>query len=239
VAADEEASGEVEAETNRIIPIYCSHALNERDFGALQGMHSKEQRRRFHLADLEHWRTAWDAKFPDGESSKDVYGRVEKFFEKHIRRQLDLGNNVMIVAHGFVQRCLMKLLSGMSDEDWVEHMKLESSPDPAKKRASKLLAKNAVPVIFSYSKGASQDDGAAVVRIECVSRMLGRVTRARAGANARSQHDCGAPHRALCRRRQGRRPRGRRPISQDGCKALDGHQGGAAQGETVTNDDVH
>ena len=69
VPSDEESTGEYESETNRIIPIYCSHALNERDFGDLQGMHSREQRRRFRLSDLEHWRTSWDANFPNGGNS--------------------------------------------------------------------------------------------------------------------------------------------------------------------------
>jgi 2,3-bisphosphoglycerate-dependent phosphoglycerate mutase len=118
---DEESSGEYEEETNRIIPVYCSHALNERDFGDLQGMHNREQRRRFRLNDLEHWRTAWDAKFPNGESSADVSARVVRFFEKHIRRQLDSGNNVMVVAHGFVQRVLIKHLLGMNDVEWEHH----------------------------------------------------------------------------------------------------------------------
>ena len=73
--------------------------------------------------------------------------RVIKFFEKHIRRQLDLGSNVMgagtffhvsfhffwllpnalfaimrvVVAHGFVQRVLIKHLLALSNEEWAVH----------------------------------------------------------------------------------------------------------------------
>lgn len=79
---DEETSGENEDETNRVVPVYCSHSLNERDFGELQGMHSRMQRRLFRPEQLESWRCSWDQKFPGpgGESAKDVYDRVVAFF---------------------------------------------------------------------------------------------------------------------------------------------------------------
>jgi len=160
---DDSGNFENEDETNRVIPVYCSHALDERDFGTLQGMHSKMQRRTFKTEQLEAWRCNWNDRFPGGESSEDVYKRVVAFFEKHIRNQPNQGSNVMIVAHGFVQRVLMKHLIGMSDDDWVTHMKLESHPDIEKRKTSKLLAQNAVPVIFSYAKGPSFDT---VVRVD-------------------------------------------------------------------------
>jgi len=160
---------ENEDETNRVIPVYCSHSLNERDFGDLQGMHSRVQRRLFKSEQLEAWRCGWSDRFPgeSGESSKDVYDRVVAFFEKHIRGKLDSGANVMVVAHGFVQRVLIKYLIGMSDTEWTEHMKLESHPDVEKRKTSKLLAQNAVPVIFSYSKGATESEKA-VIRLDTV-----------------------------------------------------------------------
>jgi 2,3-bisphosphoglycerate-dependent phosphoglycerate mutase len=166
-AVDEETTGENEDETNRVIPVYCSHALNERDFGELQGMHSRMQRRLFRAEQLEAWRCGWADKFPgeSGESSKDVSDRVVAFYERHIRGKLESGSNVMIVAHGFVQRVLIKHLIGMSDHEWVQHMKLESHPDVSQRKASKLLAQNAVPVIFSYSTGDTPEDKS-VVRID-------------------------------------------------------------------------
>lgn len=165
-AEEEETTGENEDETNRVIPVYCSHSLNERDFGALQGMHSRMQRRLFTPQQLESWRCNWTDKFPgeSGESAKDVYDRVIAFFERHIRGKLESGSNVMIVAHGFVQRVLIKHLVGMSDKEWAEHMKLESHPDVKLRKTSKLLAQNAVPVIFSYSRTQGQEH--AVIRID-------------------------------------------------------------------------
>jgi 2,3-bisphosphoglycerate-dependent phosphoglycerate mutase len=180
-ANEEETSGETEEETNRVIPVYCSHALNERDFGDLQGMHSTMQRRLFNPAQLEAWRCSWDQRFPgeSGESSKDVYDRVVGFFERHIRAKLDSGSNVMIVAHGFVQRVLIKYLIGMSDDEWFNHMKLESHPDVSMRKNSKLLAQNAVPVIFSYSVKAdgSEKGGVekAVVRIDTFLSQMSEV----------------------------------------------------------------
>lgn len=162
VAEDEETTGENEDETNRVIPVYCSHNLDERDFGTLQGMHSRMQRRMFRPEQLEAWRCNWQDRFPGGESSEDVYNRVVSFFEKHIRNQLEQGNNVMIVAHGFVQRVLIKYLINMKDSDWVTHMKLESHPNVENRKSSKLLAQNAVPVIFSYAQGPHS----AIVRVD-------------------------------------------------------------------------
>ena len=174
-AEEEETNGENEDETNQVIPVYCSHQFNERDFGNLQGMHSRMQRRLFKAEQLESWRCSWSEKFPgpSGESSEDVHNRVIGFFEKHIRGKLDSGSNVMIVAHGFVQRVLIKYLIGMSNEEWVEHMKLESHPDVKKRKTSKLLAQNAVPVIFSYSKTSEQKE--AVVRIDSFLTKLSEV----------------------------------------------------------------
>lgn len=176
-ANDEETTGENEDETNRVIPVYCSHALNERDFGELQGMHSRMQRRLFRAEQLEMWRCGWTDKFPGetGESSKDVSDRVIAFFEKHIRGKLESGSNVMIVAHGFVQRVLIKYLIGMTDAEWVEHMKLESHPDVKVRKTSKLLAQNAVPVIFSYAAGAKPGQDSAVVRIDTIVNRMTEV----------------------------------------------------------------
>ena len=160
-----------ESEVNRVIPIYCSNMLNERDFGTLSGMHSSEQKRRFTPAQLEQWRCDWDAPFPGptGESSRQVHERVVAFFEKHIRRKLDEGFNVMIVAHGFVQRVLLKHLTTMSDAEWAEHMKREGNPSKDVKRTSKLLAQNAVPLLYSYTPASSDREHApTVVRVDTI-----------------------------------------------------------------------
>ena len=188
-AEDEETTGENEDETNRVIPVYCSHSLNERDFGALQGMHSREQRRRYTGEQLEMFRCGWTEKFPGegGESAKDVSDRVVSFFEKHIRGQLNQGSNVMVVAHGFVQRVLIKYLIGMSDDEWMHHMKLESDPDVNVRKTSKLLAQNAVPVIFSYSQG---EQGQAVVRIDT---FLTRMSEVFAEEEEGMYHQSGVP----------------------------------------------
>lgn len=156
--AGEVDGADEETETNAIIPVYCSHSLNERDFGDLQGMHSKVQRRTYSGQELEEWRCSWDKKFPGetGESSAQVSRRVVAFYQKHIEPKLRQGKNVMVVAHGFVQRVLIKHLVGMTDEEWVTHMKLESDPVVENRKKSRLLAQNAVPVTFSYSANGSK-----------------------------------------------------------------------------------
>jgi len=126
-------------------PIHGAWQLNERHYGALQGL-DKAQTVALHGAEqVKLWRRSYDipppaldlddprhprfdaryatidaTRLPATESLKDTLARVEPYFNAHIAPELRAGRNVLIVAHGNSLRALVKMLDGMSEADIVE-----------------------------------------------------------------------------------------------------------------------
>jgi 2,3-bisphosphoglycerate-dependent phosphoglycerate mutase len=122
------------------IPVVRAWELNERHYGALQGL-NKAQTAEQHGADQVHiWRRSYDipppplaldderhpshdaryAGIPDlpgTESLKETLERVEPYWNAQIAPQLRAGKNVLISAHGNSLRALVKMLDGISDEE--------------------------------------------------------------------------------------------------------------------------
>jgi len=132
-----------------VLPVYCSHQLNERSFGILQGMYQWEQERKYSKADLMAFRKDFTIPFPGGESQADVYDRTVRFFEKHIRNQLEQGKNVMVCCHGFVIRAILIHILNLSPREFTQEMNLDIAHDPK----SLLACKNATPRVFAYKSG--------------------------------------------------------------------------------------
>ena len=127
------------------LPVHKSWKLNERHYGALQGLNKAETAAKYGEAQVKLWRRAYgvappalqpedersprrleqyrgeplDA-LPLTESLKDTVARVIPYFEEHIRPQMAQGRRVLIAAHGNSLRALMKYLEHISDEDIVE-----------------------------------------------------------------------------------------------------------------------
>ncbi|MEI8297028.1 MAG: 2,3-diphosphoglycerate-dependent phosphoglycerate mutase [Pseudomonadota bacterium] len=127
------------------LPVEGSWRLNERHYGALQGL-DKAQTVAAHGAEqVKIWRRSYDipppaltgddprhprfderyrllapADLPATESLKDTLARVEPFWRDRIAPDLRAGRNVLIVAHGNSLRALVKMLDGMSEADIVE-----------------------------------------------------------------------------------------------------------------------
>lgn len=99
------------------LPIYKDDDLNERYYGALQGMNKDLARKRFGLEQVEIWRRSYDKKPPKGESLKDTMDRAVPYFKKHILPQLKKGKNVLIAAHGNSLRGITKYLEHIKNED--------------------------------------------------------------------------------------------------------------------------
>ena len=57
------------------------------------------------------------AEFPKGEGLKQTVDRVEPYWQGTIVPQLQKGGNVLIAAHGNSLRALVKILSGMDEEE--------------------------------------------------------------------------------------------------------------------------
>ena len=116
--------------------------LNERHYGALQGLnkaetaakHGDEQvkiwRRSFDVAPppLETWDPKWpgnDARYAAGEmprteSLKDTIARSLPYWHEKIAPELKAGKRVIVAAHGNTLRALIKHLDGISDKDIVD-----------------------------------------------------------------------------------------------------------------------
>jgi 2,3-bisphosphoglycerate-dependent phosphoglycerate mutase len=127
------------------IPVERSWRLNERHYGALQGLNKAQTVEKHGEAQVKIWRRSYDipppalaaddprhprfdpryagvdaALLPAAESLKDTLARVLPFWESRIVPELRGGRNVLIVAHGNSLRALVKMLDRMSESDIVE-----------------------------------------------------------------------------------------------------------------------
>ena len=132
--------------TNRMwIPVERSWRLNERHYGALQGLNKTQTVERHGEAQVKIWRRSYDVPpppmamddprhprfdvryagidpqlLPAGESLKDTLARVLPYWETRIVPELRAGRNVLVVAHGNSLRALVKMLDMMGEQDIVE-----------------------------------------------------------------------------------------------------------------------
>jgi 2,3-bisphosphoglycerate-dependent phosphoglycerate mutase len=127
------------------IPVERSWRLNERHYGALQGLNKAQTVERHGAEQVKIWRRSYDIppppldpndprhpgfdpryrdlkpeEIPATESLKDTLIRVVPFWESRIAPELQTGKNVLVVAHGNSLRALVKMLDNMSDADIVE-----------------------------------------------------------------------------------------------------------------------
>ncbi|HTW38753.1 MAG TPA: 2,3-diphosphoglycerate-dependent phosphoglycerate mutase [Steroidobacteraceae bacterium] len=127
------------------LPVERSWRLNERHYGALQGLNKLETVERHGEAQVKLWRRSYDvpppplaaddqrhprfdpryadvdpAQLPSTESLKDTLTRVLPYWRERIAPQLAAGRNVLVVAHGNSLRALVKMLDGVSESAIVE-----------------------------------------------------------------------------------------------------------------------
>ncbi|MEV0809663.1 2,3-diphosphoglycerate-dependent phosphoglycerate mutase [Micromonospora sp. NPDC050200] len=103
-------------------PVLRTARLNERHYGALQGMPRAEAAERYGAARVARWRRGVDARPPvdaDGraESLSDVRERLRPYVDDELFPALDAGHTVLVVSHGNTLRMLAQLLEGLSDDD--------------------------------------------------------------------------------------------------------------------------
>jgi 2,3-bisphosphoglycerate-dependent phosphoglycerate mutase len=101
-------------EIGKSIPVIKSAALNERNYGDLQGLNKTETAEKYGAEQVLLWRRSYDTAPPNGESLKDTYNRVIPYYKKEIEPQLKADKNILIVAHGNSLRALMMYLDGFN-----------------------------------------------------------------------------------------------------------------------------
>jgi 2,3-bisphosphoglycerate-dependent phosphoglycerate mutase len=127
------------------IPVETCWRLNERHYGALQGLNKAQTVEQHGEAQVKIWRRSYDipppkleisdarhprfdpryagidvAELPAAESLKDTLQRVMPYWHSRIAPELRAGRNVMVTAHGNSLRAMVKMLDDVSEQDIVE-----------------------------------------------------------------------------------------------------------------------
>jgi len=113
----------LEAAGQEKLPVTRDRALNERNYGRLQGLNKAEIAKQYGDEQVAIWRRSYTVRPPGGESLEDTYKRVIPYYEEHILPLLQKGENILIVAHGNSLRALMMYLEKISEED-IAHVDL-------------------------------------------------------------------------------------------------------------------
>lgn len=101
------------------IPTFVAWELNERMYGALQGMNKKEMMEQFGDAQVKLWRRSYDTAPPEGESLAMTAERTLPYFHKRIVPHLKEGKNVLISAHGNSLRAIVMFIDKLSHQQVV------------------------------------------------------------------------------------------------------------------------
>ena len=127
------------------IPVERHWRLNERHYGALQGLDKAQTAAKHGAEQVKIWRRSYDvappplaldderhpahderyadlpaSALPATESLKLTLDRVRPFWEDRIVGELRQGRNVLVAAHGNSLRALVKMLEGISDDAITE-----------------------------------------------------------------------------------------------------------------------
>ncbi|MBI3587021.1 MAG: 2,3-bisphosphoglycerate-dependent phosphoglycerate mutase [Ignavibacteriales bacterium] len=112
------------------IPIEYDKALNERHYGALQGLNKAETAYKYGDAQVKIWRRSYDIPppkdvtelNPDGysESLKDTAARTLPYFESKILPEVRAGKNIIVAAHGNSLRSIVMKLDNLTREQVLE-----------------------------------------------------------------------------------------------------------------------
>ncbi|HJO93061.1 MAG TPA: 2,3-diphosphoglycerate-dependent phosphoglycerate mutase [Victivallales bacterium] len=124
------------------IPVTKSWYLNERHYGALQGLNKQETIKKYGIEQVDQWRRGFNIKppeldksdsrypgndpmyknidktlLPQAECLHDTYDRLLPFWLNQIAPEIKKREKVLITAHGNTLRALIKYLDNISDSD--------------------------------------------------------------------------------------------------------------------------
>jgi 2,3-bisphosphoglycerate-dependent phosphoglycerate mutase len=127
------------------LPVVKAWQLNERHYGALQGLNKTEMAQKYGEAQVKIWRRSFDvrppalsetdsrnprfqphyrnegsAALPLGESLADTFARVIPYFNNVIKPEMTRRKRVVIAAHGNSLRALIKYFERLSEQDIME-----------------------------------------------------------------------------------------------------------------------
>ncbi|MBQ2057292.1 MAG: 2,3-diphosphoglycerate-dependent phosphoglycerate mutase [Oscillospiraceae bacterium] len=126
------------------LPVIKSWKLNERHYGALQGLNKAETAEKYGEEQVKVWRRSFDVKppaldendersatkqamfrdvpkelLPANESLETTVERVVPFFEEVIKKDMEAGKRVIIAAHGNSLRALVKYFDNLTSDEII------------------------------------------------------------------------------------------------------------------------
>jgi len=126
------------------LPVVKSWKLNERHYGALQGLNKAETAEKYGEEQVKIWRRSFDVKppaldendersatkqamfrdvpkelLPANESLETTVERVVPFFEEVIKKDMEAGKRVIIAAHGNSLRALVKYFDNLTSDEII------------------------------------------------------------------------------------------------------------------------
>ena len=126
------------------LPVVKSWKLNERHYGALQGLNKSETAEKYGEEQVKIWRRSYDVKppalesddersavlqpmyrnvdaslLPANESLETTIERVVPYFEEVIKKDMEQGKRVIIAAHGNSLRALVKYFDNVNSDEIV------------------------------------------------------------------------------------------------------------------------
>ncbi|MFT8889087.1 MAG: 2,3-diphosphoglycerate-dependent phosphoglycerate mutase [Ethanoligenens sp.] len=132
----------LEALDREWLPVVKNWRLNERHYGALQGLNKAETAKKYGEEQVKIWRRSFDVQPPSleesdarsprnqeqyraenktelplAESLKDTIARAVPYFEDVIKKDMQTGQRVLIVAHGNSIRALVKYFEDLSADE--------------------------------------------------------------------------------------------------------------------------
>ncbi|HAP36366.1 MAG TPA: 2,3-bisphosphoglycerate-dependent phosphoglycerate mutase [Bacteroidetes bacterium] len=112
------------------IPTEYDEALNERHYGALQGLNKAETAVKYGDEQVKIWRRSYDIPPPaektelnpegKSESLKDTAARTLPYWEKNIFPEIKNGKNIIVAAHGNSLRSIVMHLDKLTKEQVLE-----------------------------------------------------------------------------------------------------------------------
>ncbi len=128
------------------LPVIKTWKLNERHYGALQGLNKSETAEKYGEDQVKIWRRSYDIApplledtddrnpalqdqyrdeadktvLPKGESLKDTIARVVPFYEENIKKDMLAGKRVIVAAHGNSLRALVQYIENLTPEQILE-----------------------------------------------------------------------------------------------------------------------
>ena len=101
------------------VPTIRDKALNERDYGDLNGLNKDDARKKWGEEQVHIWRRSYDVPPPGGESLKDTAARVLPYFIHEILPAVLGGKSVLVAAHGNSLRALIMAIDGLSPDEII------------------------------------------------------------------------------------------------------------------------